>query len=86
MRADDSTCLHTSMAKTLRKVEWCLDARVLGYLPPARTGVFGARPLGAMPTMVREYLFGDEWHLGLFLFGMPAGVRVVPLPTVPERR
>ena len=36
----------------------------------SRNGVFGAPPLGVIPTLVREYFF--LWQLGLILFGMQA--------------
>ena len=39
-RHDDSTCLHTPMAKTLRKVEWRSDARVLGSFPFTHWGLW----------------------------------------------
>ena len=34
--------------------------------------VFGDPLLSAIPTLVREYLFGHEWQSGRSLFGMPA--------------
>ena len=49
-----------AVAATTCRVQWRRDARVLGP-PPLRTGVFGAPPLGAIPTLFREYLFVAVW-------------------------
>ena len=51
------TCHHASTAGTLRKCG--VAPRRLGpWAPsPSHCGVFGAPPLGAIPTLVREYLF-----------------------------
>ena len=43
----------------------------------SRNGFFGLPPLGAIPTLVREYLFCGSW--ASFSSGCQPGVRVVPL-------
>ena len=69
--ADDSMCLHTRLAKTLRKVEWCLDARVLGSLPLHALGLWVPSFLCTAHAGSRVPL-GHEWQSGRSLFEVPA--------------
>ena len=63
-------CPHTSSCRD--NLQQPVAPRRQGpWVPsPSHTGVFGAPPFCAIPTLVREYLFA--WQLGRSLFRLPA--------------
>ena len=63
-----STSVVVAVAATTCSSKWRHDARVLGSLPFYEMGFWGP-PLGAIPTLVREFLFVAVGPLSL---GMPA--------------
>ena len=73
-------------ARTLRKCGPAPRRWGLWAPSPSHTGVSGLPPLGAIPTLVREYLLEASGSWASVSSGCQPGVRVVPTWSVIGRR